>query len=392
MARDRNKLNVLELISQAYGYASGIRTNFGNYVDTRFETSLDIQSRLSTAVLERNIYEGNKLETTGIVLRVEDLEENNDSHFLSLVRTLDNILGIDKIPNYRAARVKILPRMGEVASPTDIYFDPYTYDATPEDVILIDQFPLFFYDADQVDGIVPGAKVKCFFDYGTFSGGEIIERTLDEPIALGDGSSVTPLADKNFNSEAPLEVGRRLREILLKEPTDTSFKGEIYEPNTQKAVDLLTRALRHSSLPEEWATLESTHYILNKESGGKVGIPNYTYQVLPGRDPVEITGLKGKPEEWPLIWTAARNDLPGKYLGNSTATGLGQLLSSNVKIFYPDGVNGIGDAFNEAVGFVRYIHSRYGDPDTARSVYGRIGSYVNSRTGRRQNKTFREGY
>ena len=392
MARDRNKLNVLELISQAYGYTSGIRTNFGNYVDTRFETSLDIQSRLSTAVLERNIYEGNREEATGIVLRVENLEENNDSNFLSLVRTLDNILGINKVPDYRAARVKILPRMLEVASPTDIYYDPYTYDATPEDVILIDQFPLFFYDADKVDGIVPGAKVKCFFDYGTFSGGEIVERTSDEPIVLGDGSSVIPLADKNFNSEAPLEVSRRLREILLKEPTDTGFKGEIYEPNTQKAVDLLTRALRHSSLPEEWATLESTHYILNQESGGKVGIPNYTYRVLPGRQPPEITGLEGKPEEWPLIWTAARNDLPGKYLGNSTATGLGQLISENVKIFYPDGVNGIGDAFNEAVGFVRYIHSRYGDPDTARSVYGRIGSYVNSRTGRRQNKTFREGY
>ena len=110
MHRDRSKLNVLELISQLYAYSTGLRTNYGSYVDTRFENSLDIQSRVCTAVLEKNIYEGNKLETTGIVLRVEDLEENSDSYFLRLVKALDNILGIDKIPDYRASRVKVLPR------------------------------------------------------------------------------------------------------------------------------------------------------------------------------------------------------------------------------------------------------------------------------------------
>jgi hypothetical protein len=288
--------------------------------------------------------------------------------------------------------------MGEVASPTDLFYDPYTYDATPEDVILIDQFPLFFYDASKIDGIVPGAKVKCFFDYGTYSGGEITERTSDEVISLGNGSSILPLADKNFNGASV--NGDRLREILLKEPTDTGFKGEVYEPNTQKAVDLLTRALRHSNLPEEWATLESTHYILTKESGGKVGIPNYRYVFLPGREPERIPKIKDKPETWPEIWEFARAGLTGMAglpagaprSEGSTATGLGQLNRGNVKIFYPDGVNGIGDAFNEAVGFVRYIHSRYGDPDTARSAYGRIGSYVNTRTGKKVNKTFREGY
>ena len=394
MARDTNKLNVLELLSQVYGYSTGLRTNYGSSIDPRFESSLDIQSRLSTAVLERSIYEGNKLEVTGIVLRVEQLaavpSADTSNDYISLIRLLDNILGINKVPDYRAARVKILPRKGEVASPTDLYYDPYTYDATPEDVALIDQFPVFFYDAQKLDGVVPGAKVKCFFDYGTYSGGEIIERMPDELINLGNGASILPLADRNYNGDAA--TADRLREILLKEPTDTAFKGEVYEPNTQKAVDLLTRALRHSKLPEEWASLASTHYILSKESGGKVGIPNYTYTILPGRDPEEISGLKGKPEEWPTIWAAARNGIFGIYKGRSTATGLGQLLTSNVRKFYPDGVNGIGDAFNEAVGYVTYLHSRYGDPDTARSVYGRIGSYVNTRTGKKMDKTFREGY
>jgi SLT domain-containing protein len=64
----------------------------------------------------------------------------------------------------------------------------------------------------------------------------------------------------------------------------------------------------------------------------------------------------------------------------STASGLGQLLLSNVDKYYPDGRNGIGDALNEAVGMLRYIHDRYGSPEVAGSVYGRIGKYVNART------------
>jgi hypothetical protein len=60
--------------------------------------------------------------------------------------------------------------------------------------------------------------------------------------------------------------------------------------------------------------------------------------------------------------------------------------------FYPGGVNGIGNPEAEAVGYVRYIHSRYGDPDTARSVYGRTGAYINTRTSATIVKEFREGY
>ncbi len=74
MARDRNKLNSLEILTEIYAYSSGLKTTFDQYIDTRFESSLDIQSRLSVKALERNIYSGNKVEVEGIVLRKDDPE------------------------------------------------------------------------------------------------------------------------------------------------------------------------------------------------------------------------------------------------------------------------------------------------------------------------------
>ncbi len=194
-------------------------------------------------------------------------------------------------------------------------------------------------------------------------------------------------------------------QIIIQEPTISAaeqrkYPGGIYEPRTQKAVDLLTKALSKAQLPEEWAMLESTHYILNAESGGKVGIPNYRYAKLPGRDPEVISNVAEKPETWKRIWESAKRGetgMAGLSAGalrskGSTATGLGQFIKSNVIAFYPDGVNGIGDADAEAFGFVRYIHSRYGDPDTARSMYGREGTYYNTRTKKDQRKDYTEGY
>lgn len=66
----------------------------------------------------------------------------------------------------------------------------------------------------------------------------------------------------------------------------------------------------------------------------------------------------------------------------STASGLGQLLLSNVDKYYPDGRKGIGDPINESVGFMRYIADRYGNPDVAREMYGRTGSYTHPEKGR----------
>lgn len=75
----------------------------------------------------------------------------------------------------------------------------------------------------------------------------------------------------------------------------------------------------------------------------------------------------------------------------STVSGLGQLLLSNVDKYYPNGRKGIGDPVSEAVGFMRCIEDRYGNPDVAASVYGKTGNYTHPTKGR-QYKPFREWY
>ncbi len=60
----------------------------------------------------------------------------------------------------------------------------------------------------------------------------------------------------------------------------------------------------------------------------------------------------------------------GQKTTRSSATGLGQLLLSNVDRYYPDGRQGIGDPLQEAAGMLRYIQDRYGTPDNAWRLYG----------------------
>mgnify|MGYP003467014399 CR=1 FL=1 len=55
----------------------------------------------------------------------------------------------------------------------------------------------------------------------------------------------------------------------------------------------------------------------------------------------------------------------GRISARSSATGLGQLLLSNVDKYYPNGRAGIGDPVQEAAGMLAYIKDRYGSPDVA---------------------------
>lgn len=151
-----------------------------------------------------------------------------------------------------------------------------------------------------------------------------------------------------------------------------------YPPNSKEAIDLFRFAAIKYGLPEKWADDPDLHYILGKESGGWVGVPNYTYATR-----------RVNKNKWPEVWAELK---AGIYSTKSSATGLGQLLASNAKKFYPDGLNGIGEPVNEATGFMRYILSRYGSPAVARSVYNQIGEYTHAVTGNKCKKTFKEGY
>lgn len=130
-----------------------------------------------------------------------------------------------------------------------------------------------------------------------------------------------------------------------------------YPPNSPEAVALFTAAARAAGLPEAWASSPGLHHILRRESGGIVGRPNYTY------------GPRSKDAaRWPEVHAELR---AGKRTAKSSATGLGQLILPNVDLYYPGGRAGIGDAHAEAVGMLRYIAARYGDPDRAWAQYGK---------------------
>ena len=135
-----------------------------------------------------------------------------------------------------------------------------------------------------------------------------------------------------------------------------------YPPHSPEAKALFSQAARQAGLPESWGREHGLHEILRRESGGWVGRPNYTYNAVRGAD----FSSPSRRNEWPEVW---REIQTGTYATRSTATGLGQLLRSNVDNFYPDGRAGIGDPLNEAIGMLKYIERRYGNPRNAWAFY-----------------------
>jgi SLT domain-containing protein len=151
-----------------------------------------------------------------------------------------------------------------------------------------------------------------------------------------------------------------------------------YKPNSPELTALLAAAAAQAGLPTSWASDPATHELIRRESGGWVGRPNYT---IPNA---------GNKALWPSIWEQLRSG--AKIAGASDAAGLGQLLPANMDAFAPNGRRGYGVAIEEAIAFLRYVSKRYGSPAVALSMHGKLGKYVNARTGITQTKGFKEGY
>lgn len=131
---------------------------------------------------------------------------------------------------------------------------------------------------------------------------------------------------------------------------------EQYTPGSPEQIALFREAARAAGLPEEWASDPGLINILRRESNGRVGVPNYTYGAR-ARDP----------SQWDSVHAELRS---GRITARSSATGLGQLLLSNVDRYYPSGRAGIGNPIEEAAGMMNYIQDRYGTPGNAWRLYG----------------------
>lgn len=132
----------------------------------------------------------------------------------------------------------------------------------------------------------------------------------------------------------------------------------VYPPGSPEQVALFEEAARLVGVPESWAADPGLINILRRESGGRVGVPNYTY------------GARANdPSQWAGVHEELRN---GRITARSSATGLGQLLLSNVDRHYPSGRAGIGVPVEEAAGMLSYINERYGHPATAWARYNTV--------------------
>ncbi len=128
-----------------------------------------------------------------------------------------------------------------------------------------------------------------------------------------------------------------------------------YAPGSAQAIALFEEAAAAAGVPVSWARSDALHELLAAESDGRVGRPNYTY----GR-------RSRNTSHWREVHAEVR---AGLRTTSSTATGLGQLLIANVDRHYPSGRAGIGDAFEEAVGMLKYIQDRHDTPERAWSRY-----------------------
>lgn len=105
-----------------------------------------------------------------------------------------------------------------------------------------------------------------------------------------------------------------------------------YPPGSPEQIALFEAAARAAGLPVAWASSSALTNIIRRESDGRVGLTN----------------------------------------PKSSASGIGQLIDENVRRYYPSGRAGVGDPLEEAVGMLRYIAARYGTPERAWELYGKL--------------------
>ncbi len=183
--------NSLEELAILYAdqASSGHHHTFESYIDTRFESTLNIVSR---GVLKA--FETERLGTAdavlGVVLNHNALPSTpaNSGFGGNVSNGLLSAMGMVRSEPVAAARVMVIG-----TAHTEILPVPTTYGATAEDKDLISFYPLFYYSPSAFP-IVPGSFVKCKFDVGTYQEGVVTEHVATVPPYVLSGQAFTPLA------------------------------------------------------------------------------------------------------------------------------------------------------------------------------------------------------
>ncbi len=164
---------------------------------------------------------------------------------------------------------------------------------------------------------------------------------------------------------------------ITQEDIDKINKIKKFKPWSKEAITLFKIACKIAKIDDSWADNPHLHKIMSNESAWVVGRLNYTIKWI------SLSQYKAK---------ALKSDIKNPIGSKSTASGLGQLLLSNIDKFYPNGRKWIWNPIEEAVGFIKYIEDRYWNPDVAMSVYWKKWNYTNSKTWKKEYKWFKEWY
>lgn len=181
---------------------------------------------------------------------------------------------------------------------------------------------------------------------------------------------------ESYDHHWDLDLSKYIDSNITKEDVERIRQTKRFQPNSEDTVKLFQISAKVAWFPESWASNSNLHYILWRESGWKVWILNYTLKWV-STDRFRKLAMS----------SSAKNPVWAK----STASGLWQLLLSNVDKYYPSWRKWIWDPVEEAVWFMKYIADRYGNPDVARSVYWKTWSYVHPKKWK-QYKWFKEWY
>ena len=222
---------------------------------------------------------------------------------------------------------------------------------------------------------------------------ELFGGSAGQPFNNGGGQSnagsFTPRPATDADVEAPNRLGKQA-------DWDVFSPGVVYPPGSQQLVDLFTEAAKRQRPPLDpaWARLPGLTGasrditgggLVSRESAGVVGRLNYEFEYVndpkfnfpkawnDGKNPDNIqyaiqNWIQLAPRGYKVAGVERSGVEPPQGV-NSTAIGLGQLLSSTGYDHMPEKYNGYGIPMQEARGMLSYIVDRYGHPNSAYSFH-----------------------
>jgi len=220
---------------------------------------------------------------------------------------------------------------------------------------------------------------------------ELFGGSAGQPFNNGSGQpntdSFTPRVATAADVEAPNRLGTQA-------DWEVFSPGVVYPPGSQQLVDLFTEAAIQEGLSTAWARLPGLTGasrditgggLVSRESAGVVGRLNYEFENVndpkfnfpeawnDGKNPANIEyairqWIQSVPPASYIDGDETQGVLPPQGV-NSTAIGLGQLLSSTGYNRMPNNYGGYGIPIAEARGMLRYIYDRYGHPNSAYSFH-----------------------